>query len=137
MHPVTYSSPHHQHRRDYRMIPQWYLQTITMPQTTNRIPMKIHRRNNNDNLSNDAINRHNGNLMRTIRNNNNMVENSLYPHGDPLPQDYLNEWDQRPECPRLKWTHQENPSWQPPIQSRTGEYSGTELVSLLIFQTLV
>ncbi|XP_058793194.1 uncharacterized protein LOC131665361 [Phymastichus coffea] len=55
-------------------------------------------------------------------------ENSLFPHGDPLPEDWIDSWDERPECPRPKWTYEENPSWQLPIKYRAEEYSGTELI---------
>lgn len=67
-------------------------------------------------------------------------DGSLFPFGEPVPEDYLGDWDQRPECPRPKWTHPEKSSWQPSIKSRNGEYTGTELVrfiSLYLFIIII
>lgn len=74
-----------------------------------------------------------GSVRQAKTKRNAAMEDSLFPHGDPVPETYLGDWDQSPECPRAKWTYrQENPTWQPPILCRTGDYSGTELVCLFI-----
>lgn len=97
---------------------------------TNAKPASHYNREYNNNLICPNVSD-----AKTVENDN--CKDSLFPHGDPLPYDYLSDWDQRPECPRPKWTHPENPSWQPPIKSRTGEYSGTELVSLSLHSHVI